>query len=320
SIISLPEQLKDIWKGCGGTNGTNSALKLGVRLDLLNGQLNGPLLEHGKCSDKGSLINKDIPEPGGLRIGDLGFFSIDKFKEIDDNKSFFMSRWHVQTNLYTTEHEKIDMVALLKDKTVFEMDVLLSAKKLPVRLIAIKVPENEIKKRQDKIQEESRKSCRAVNSLREQLIDFNIYLTNVPDTLLTLKEIIVLMKARWQIELLFKLWKNECKIDEWRTAKPFRILSEVYAKLIAMVIQHWLLLISCWSDFERSLTKAVKIIQKNISILVCDFSKNDFDNIEQTLEYISNLFQGGIKINKRSAKQTTAQLLNDPESLNYFLG
>jgi hypothetical protein len=319
SIISLPKQLKELWKGCGGNKGTNSALKIGVRIDLINGELNGPFLEHGKGSDKGSLIDKDVPKPGGLRIADLGYFSVEKLKEIDENNSFFLSRWHVQSNLYSNEHEKIDLVELLKNKTVLEMDVLLSAKKLPVRLIAIKVSESEVKNRKAKIQEESRKNRRPVNTLREQLIEFNIYLTNVPETLLTFKEVIVLMKSRWQIELLFKLWKSEGKIDEWRTTKPLRILSEVYAKLMVMVIQHWLILISCWKDFERSLTKAVKIIQKNISILIYDFNKKQFYNIEQSLEHISTLFESGTKLNKRGKKPSTAQLLNNPESLNYFL-
>lgn len=320
STISLPKELENVWKGCGGSKGMNSALKIGVRLDLVSGELKGPLLEHGKVSDNASLINKDIPEEGGLRIADLGFFSINKLKEINEKKAFFISRLKIQTNLYTNQDEKIDLLKLLKNKTILEKDIFLSEQKLPVRLIAIKVSESEIKNRMKKLKEESRKSCREINKLREELIDFNIYLTNIPEDMVTFKEIIILTKVRWQIELLFKLWKNEGKIDEWRTLKPFRILTEVYAKLLAMVIQHWIILISCWSDFDRSLTKSVKIIQKNISILIRDFNQKQFDNIESSLEYISSLFGSGIKINKRKKKPSTSQFLNKPESLNYSLG
>lgn len=314
SIISLPPQLENIWKGAGGTYGTNSALKIGVRLDLVNGEINGPLLENGK----GSLIDKDIPKPGGLRIADLGYFSVDKLKEINDNNSFFLSRWHVQTNLYTTENQKIDLVKVLKNKTVLEMDVLLSAKKLPVRLIAVKVAAEEIEKRIRKISDDARKKCKPISKLREELIDFNIYLTNVPDTLLKFKEIIVLMKSRWQIELLFKLWKSEGKIDEWRTSNPYRILSEVYAKLIAMLIQHWLILISCWDCPERSLTKIVKNIRKNICLLIDNFNEKEINHIEDSLIRISKSLKKS-KINKRSNKKSTHQLLSKPQSLSYTL-
>ena len=49
--------------------------------------------------------------------------------------------------------------------------------------------------------------------------------------LLTLTEVLVLLRARWQIELLFKLWKSHGHIDESRSAQPWRVLTEVFAKL-----------------------------------------------------------------------------------------
>jgi hypothetical protein len=48
-------------------------------------------------------------------------------------------------------------------------------------------------------------------------------------------------RLRWQIERLFRLWKEHGHIDEWRSKKPWRILCEVYGKLAAMLIQQWLI-------------------------------------------------------------------------------
>jgi hypothetical protein len=45
------------------------------------------------------------------------------------------------------------------------------------------------------------------------------------------------------MELLYKLWKQYGRIDEWRTANPWRILCELYAKLIGLLLQHWLMLL-----------------------------------------------------------------------------
>ena len=72
---------------------------------------------------------------------------------------------------------------------------------------------------------------------------------------MTLEEAMTLIRIRWQIELLFKLWKSEGHIDESRSESPYRVLCELYAKLIGMVIHHWIILTGCWQRPNRSLVK-----------------------------------------------------------------
>ena len=59
----------------------------------------------------------------------------------------------------------------------------------------------------------------------------------------------------------------EDQIDQWRSQKPWRILCEVYAKLLAMLIQHWLMLVGCWAYPDRSLLKASRTIQAHAGAL-----------------------------------------------------
>ncbi len=54
-------------------------------------------------------------------------------------------------------------------------------------------------------------------------------------------EVLVLLRLRWQNKRLFRLWKEDGHIDDWRSKKPWRILCEVYGKLSAMLIQQWLI-------------------------------------------------------------------------------
>src|SRR6266849_11174778 len=63
-----------------------------------------------------------------------------------------------------------------------------------------------------------------------------ILITNVPQELLSIDEALVLARCRWQIELCWKLWKQVGKVDTWRSAKPYRILTEIYAKLLGCLI------------------------------------------------------------------------------------
>ena len=78
---------------------------------------------------------------------------------------------------------------------------------------------------------------------------------------------------RWQIELLFKLWKSHGRVDESRSTKPWRILCEVYAKLLAMLVQHWVFLVSFWAYPDRSLTKAAQTVQKHALHLASAFTE-----------------------------------------------
>ncbi len=96
-----------------------------------------------------------------------------------------------------------------------------------------------------------------------------ILVTNVAAARRSVEALLVLARLRWQIELLFKLWKSQGQVDESRSAKPYRILCEVYAKLIAMVLQHWVLMTSCWQYPNRSWFKAAQTIRQHVMSLAC---------------------------------------------------
>ena len=69
STITLPDKLKDIWKGCGGGQGQSEAgLKLHVRWDLKQGGLQGPLLQFGMAQRAGRLFSHP-PELAGVFLG-----------------------------------------------------------------------------------------------------------------------------------------------------------------------------------------------------------------------------------------------------------
>jgi hypothetical protein len=135
---------------------------------------------------------------------------------------------------------------------------------LPARLILVRVPEEVIDRRQERICKEAKRRGKAqANPEVLQRAKWTMLITHVPAHLLTISEVIVLQRARWQIERLFRLWKDGGKIDEWRGRTSWRILCEIYAKVIAMLIQHWLLVIGTWQDPYRSLVTAAKLVRQS---------------------------------------------------------
>jgi hypothetical protein len=114
-------------------------------------------------------------------------------------------------------------------------------------------------KRKPKEQRRGKPKRKKVSPARLRLADWTIVVTNVPQSLLSVQEVLVLVRWSFQIELLWKLWKEHGKLDTWRSYKPERILTEIYAKLLGLVITHWETLLGCWQAPNRSLVKAKQV-------------------------------------------------------------
>jgi hypothetical protein len=107
--------------------------------------------------------------------------------------------------------------------------------------MAVREPPELAAARRQRLREETTRKGQAVSVRRLALADWTLLVTNVPASRLSVEEALVLVRARWQIELLFKLWKDQGLLDESRSQKRWRRLCELYAKLLGLVLQHWLL-------------------------------------------------------------------------------
>jgi hypothetical protein len=122
------------------------------------------------------------------------------------------------------------------------MGVLLGQQtRLPVRLLMVRVPQDVADERRKRIRQAAWAQGRQPSEEVLYLAGWTLVVTNVPRTRLSLPEALVLLRLRWQIERLFRLWKEHGQIDEWRRKNPWRILAELYGKLAAMLIQQWLI-------------------------------------------------------------------------------
>src|SRR2546421_8734774 len=272
STITLPPKLAEVWRGCGGSIGASeAAIKLFVRWDVLRGQLQGPGLEQGRRNDKrGPLALADLPE-GCLYVADLGFFGVQRLSSIAHGepgqpkaKRYFVSRYQAKTVLQTRGGHRIQLRGVLpqQEGQVVEVGALLGqAGRLPVRVIMLKVPKEVADERRAHIRQVAPGPRGRPGEEGLFLADWTIVLTNVPRRRLCSEQVLVILRLRWQIERVFRLWKEHGCIDQWRSKKPWRILSEVYAKLCAMLLQHWLIQLGCWQDPHRSFFKAAQVVR-----------------------------------------------------------
>jgi hypothetical protein len=214
SVISLPPELEEMWKGCGGSTGTSkSALKVHVRWDILSGELQGPHLTDGKVNDsKGPF--RDIPVPGGaLYVADLAYFFLSRIKQWrkrdqDGKRRYVVTRLNTQCNLYTHSGHKLELRGLLPREPgkVVELGVVVGKQdRLYARFIMICLSDEVTKKHQEKIEKEAKDDGRTASPEQLELARWLLLLTTAPRKLLSFREIVVIVRLRWQIELLFKL-------------------------------------------------------------------------------------------------------------------
>jgi hypothetical protein len=312
STISLPAALGNVWQGCGGGQQAGdgaAAMKVQVQWELLSGQLSAVVLQDGRAADRsaGELLG-GLPA-GALCLTDLGYFSLKRLDQQATEGSYWLTRLQAGTCVELAGHSGrlSDWLPAQPGATGAWTVALGRQLGLACRLLARRVSSSLAASRRRKLHLEARRHGQPVSAERLALADWEVLVTNVPADRLTLDEAWELARVRWQIELLFKLWKSHGQIDEWRSGKPWRILCEIYAKLIGQIVQHWLLLLSCWAQPDRSLRKAAQTIRKQAFHLVSHLhSLADLINV---LACLHTALQRVGRLNKRKAHPSTYQIL-----------
>jgi hypothetical protein len=216
SRVALPALMADEFPGCGG-GGPEASVKVQLMVELRRGSL-AITLEAGRRPDQ-TYVPTPHALPGSLRISDLGYFNVEVFAQIDHDKAFFLSRLNTQTSLFDPDTgEAIDLLAWLQSTEAnrFERRVLLGAEsRLPVRLFVTRLPQE--------VADERRRKGRTLSPRHLALLNWSLYITNAPPELLHLEEAVRLYRVRWQIELIFKVWKRSpTRPSRWATtsARP----------------------------------------------------------------------------------------------------
>lgn len=245
SYINLPENMRDQYRGYGSSYknrpcSTQAGLKIQVVYDYLNQIISRLDIKEGIRSDQGYKDYLKDVHPGDLLIADLGYFAPNSFKIIHEQNAYFLSRYKADTNLYDPDtKEKIDLLALLKDQVFMTRELLLGSQtKLKVRIVCQKLTQEQSTYRRRKANKLAKSRGYKSSYQNQNLLDWAVFITNIPFSYVATEDLSKLYRLRWQVELLFKLYKSYGGIDRFYSKKPCRVLCQIYAKLIAMAIFH----------------------------------------------------------------------------------
>lgn len=244
--FALPEQYAATYQGYGGaTARSKSMITLQYEYDLLSGNSMDLRLTNGLCNDQSDARDHthDILE-NDLFIRDLGYCTMGYLEKIVHNKAYFLNRLPAQTTVYQTNNptKAIDFKACLKKMkkhqlSYLEYDVLVGKKaQIPSRLILSAVDDATYEKRLRKTQKQAKSYGNGVSDGFKARARLNLFITNAPQLWIPAEKVRSVYGLRWQIELIFKIWKSQAKINAIKQMNIHRFECQLIGKIIWLLI------------------------------------------------------------------------------------
>ena len=287
--------------------------------ELKRGRLWGPKLTEGRSSDRNSPFNEQEVLPGSLSVEDLGYFDQSRLAQRHQAGADSLTRLQTGTALYTPQGKRLYVREVVPPRVgqMKELHVLGGAReRLPMRLLMLRVPKEVADKRREDLLRDAQRRQQPISEQTLQLADWTILVTDAPAKRLRFEEALVLLRERWQMELLYKLWKQHGQIDEWHTADAWRVLCELYAKLIGMLLQHWLMVRFAWQEAQRSLVKLAQVVRDTAWTIMEALGGER--SLASALRLIGRRMRSGCQMNKRKKHPNSAQLL-EQEAVEWAL-
>ncbi len=281
------------------------------------GSLVGLELPPGSVHDRATAVAAHPVPPQGVRSVDLGFFKLARFREIAAADGFWFSRLLTGTTSSPAPAQHWQIDDFLHQQTTTRVDQWVTVgrtERVRARVLAVRVTQEVADQRRARLHAAAKRKGQAVSARRLASADWNVYVTNIPAELLSVEEAVVLASVRWQIELLFHRWKSQGRIDEWTAStNKWRMMREVYVKLIGMVLTHWLVVVSCWGLGDRSLPQATAVVRHYAMTLVSSW--DEATHLVKAVEVMARVIQATCHLLPRQKAPLTYQLLRTPALL-----
>jgi hypothetical protein len=239
---------------------------------------------------------------------DLGFWDLALLARLSARGVYWFSRAQALCAIQTSDGRWWQLLELLSATPEAQVDLqvhLGREDQAQARLIALRAPQEVVDQRRRRLREEAREKGQTVSALRLALAAWTVFVTTIPPELLSAEEALILSRARWQIELLFKLWKSHGQIDLVRQVAPWRVLCELYGRLLGQIVMHWLLLVSCWHNPARSLSKAAQTIRAHSLALAMAMVRRA--RLEEAITTLVRCIGAGCRMNRRKKHPNTYQ-------------
>lgn len=244
--FALPRAFAEKYKGCGGVLANSEAMiSIQYEYDLLSGKTMDLRLTDGLKNDQSDSrdFTLDI-QKDDLFIRDLGYCTLTYLEKIRGEGAFFVNRLSPQTNVYTDKNTAVAIdfekyrkkIKKLKLPQI-ELDVFVGKNaQIPCRLIIMPVDDAAYEKRIRKTAKQARSTGNSLSAEFKTRSRLNLFITNIPEKDMDAGKIREIYTLRWQIELIFRVWKSQARINGIKEMKLERFECQLLSKLIWLLI------------------------------------------------------------------------------------
>jgi hypothetical protein len=262
TTLHLPDELAAVFPGNVSRGQKKAQAKIHAMFNL-SANIFSFFHLHSFSNNDQSLSANVLPylQKGDLCIRDLGFAVTDVMSKFIAEGIYFISRKKFNHKVFSLETgAAINVLRLVKKKGFIDQEVIIGKEQpLQVRLIVVPVPKPQAAERKRKARTDRDK--RLNHSLEYyQLLDYNIYITNISTKQCNAENIFELYKLRWRIETIFKSWKSCFSLEKLihrQCKNEIRVKCIIYLMLLYIYLFH----VVWWPEMEN------KLSEKTLSIL-----------------------------------------------------
>lgn len=272
--FQLPNCFSNKYTGCGGVS-SEAGLKIDLTFNIQNGS-SEISIRSGGTNDHGQ-TNTDI-KGGSLWLRDLGYLKLTVLKYINSCYAYYISRLKTTILIYDGPQKEANLIELetfiqtMEENEIIEMEVYIGKnERLPVRLIVQKVPNDIAEQRRYKIKKDKKSKAKKLSARRLSLCALSLMITNIPISMLNARDIFKVYQIRWQIELIFKIWKSHFQIHTVKKMKIQRMECQLYGRLILILLNTMIMTsmkIQLWNKYGIDISefKAMQLLRDSSHI------------------------------------------------------
>ena len=211
----LPKSNHELFPANGNGQSVTAGMKVDLTVDLINGRAVSSRL-HG-ATEQDRDLGKDLVDmvkKRDLILRDRGYFILAEFALIEKKGAYWLSR--VPSNLFIWDADggRLDEYFATAQGDTLDLQVKLGKERYQSRLVAIRATAAVAEKNLREARKRVKKVGKTLSKSQRLRCHWHIIVTNIPAEMLKASAIGELYRCRWNIEIIFRAWKQSANLDK----------------------------------------------------------------------------------------------------------